>query len=180
MKQFLKRSTIILTGIAGSFLLVGCSGGGAPSGAASSQSAVRPDNEKYLLKAEPGGAQGVKDVRRDAKDGEEVVILGHIGGDAKPWVEGRAAFWIVDPSVKPCLADEGCPTPWDCCCHPKEELVKAMATVKIVDDQNQTVPIDARQLLGVKESQMIVAHGRAKRDEKGNLTVLAHRVFVRQ
>ena len=113
------------------------------------------------------------------KDGDEVVVVGHIGGDPNPWVEGRAAFWIVDPSIKPCPPGEGCKTPWDCCCLPKEDLLKAMATVKVVDDEGKTVPVDARKLLGVKESMTVVAHGIAKRDEKGNLTVLTDTLFVR-
>ena len=114
-----------------------------------------------------------------SEDGDAVVIVGHIGGDAKPWVDGRATFLIVDPSIKPCPSNEGCPTPWDCCCVPKEELVKVMATVKVVDGQGQTVPVDARALLGLKESQTVVARGKAKRDDKGNLTVLADGLFVR-
>ena len=121
----------------------------------------------------------VREVRATAKDGEDVIIVGHIGGDAKPWVEGRAAFWIVDPSVKPCPPNEGCPSPWDCCCVPKEELVKVVATVKIVDGQGQTVAVDARKLLGVRESQTVVVQGKAKRDDQGNLTVLTDHLFVR-
>jgi hypothetical protein len=160
-----------------SVLGAGCGQGGAPSG----PSGKGDGKEKYLLTKEPVGARGVKDVRQDAKDGDEVVILGRIGGDVNPWVEGRAVFWIIDPAVKSCkeTADDACPTPWDCCCTPKEELRRVMATVKVVDDKGQTVAVDARQLLGLKELQTVVVHGRARRDDKGNLTVLADGLFVR-
>ena len=133
------------------------------------------DGAKYLLAAEPAGAKPVKELRGDAKDGDEVVVVGRIGGTAKPWIDGRAGFTIVDLSFIPCNAKEGdtCSTPWDYCCDSKDELVKGMATVKVVDESGQSVPMDARQLLGVKELDTVVVRGRAKRDDQGNLTVLA-------
>ncbi len=123
----------------------------------------------------------MKEVRETAKEGDEVVMVGRIGGDVKPWVEGRAAFWVIDPSLKSCkeTEDDNCPTPWDYCCTPKDELRKVMATIKVIDGQGRTVAVDARQLLGLKELQTVVVRGKAKRDEQGNLTVLADGLFVR-
>jgi len=51
--------------------------------------------------------------------------------------------------------------------------------VKVVDATGKSVGTDARKLLGLKELLTVVVHGRAKRDEAGNLTVLADGVFVR-
>ena len=51
--------------------------------------------------------------------------------------------------------------------------------VKIVDASGKTVAMDAKKSLGLKELQTVVVRGRAKRDETGNLTVLADGVFVR-
>jgi hypothetical protein len=139
------------------------------------------DGDRYLLSEEPAGARGVKNVRERARDGDEVVVVGRIGGDARPWVEGRAAFWIVDPTLKSCKeTDDACPTPWDFCCTPRDEMREVMATVKIVDEKGQTVPVGAQKLLGLKELQTVVVHGRARRDDKGNLTVLADGLFVRR
>lgn len=174
-KQRIMSVACLLAGLIG----VGCGGGGSSTPVAA-HATDGIDKEKYLLQTEPAGAKSVKESRDSAKDGDEVVVVGHIGGDPKPWVEGRAAFWIVDSSIKPCPPGEGCPTPWDCCCVAKEDLLKAMATVKVVDDQGQTVLVDARKLLGVKESATVVVHGKAKRDDKGNLTVLTDKLFVRQ
>jgi hypothetical protein len=164
----------------GCLLVIGCGGKDSTSAPVAAQTGPNAAGKKYLLTAEPPEAKTVKEVRNEAKNGDLVVILGHIGGEKKPWVEGRAAFWIVDPSIKPCPPDENCPTPWDCCCTAREDIVKAMATIKIVDEQGQSLPVDARELLGVKESQMLVVRGRAKRDEQGNLVVLADGVFVRR
>lgn len=132
----------------------------------------------YRLAKEPSGAKEVKAARADAKSDDEITIVGRIGGDANPWVEGQAAFMLVDSSLKPCGADEGCPTPWDYCCG-TDDLPSSKAMVKIVDAGGKTVASDARKLLGIKELQTVVVHGRAKRDETGNLTVLADGVFVR-
>ena len=71
------------------------------------------DGSKYLLNSEPDDAMDVIKVRKEAKDDENIVIVGRIGGSENPWVEGRAAFSIVDPSLKPC--EDGCPKPWDYC-----------------------------------------------------------------
>ena len=57
---------------------------------------------EVLLKSQPADAQPVGDARKSAKDGAAVTILGRIGGDTNPWVEGRAAFTIVDPKLQPC------------------------------------------------------------------------------
>src|SRR5262245_54591637 len=175
MSKLTKWCPALLLGVA---LMAGCGGGGDPSGAGG-EPAANADGARYLLTNEPAGAKGVLEVRKQAGDGDAVAIVGRIGGDRKPWVEGRAAFWIVDPSLKPCSDDEGCPTPWDYCCEEKESLRRATATVKVVDAEGRTVPVDARKLLGLKELQTVVVKGRAKRDEKDNLTVLADGVYVR-
>ena len=39
--------------------------------------------------------------------------------------------------------------------------------------------MDARKLLGVKELSTVVIQGKATRDDQGNLTVAATKVFVR-
>ncbi|NQT41455.1 MAG: hypothetical protein HQ581_28460, partial [Planctomycetes bacterium] len=55
----------------------------------------------------------------------------------------------------------------------------ATALVKLVDDSGKVLATDARQLLQVKELQTVVVRGTAKRDQQGNLTVIADGIFVR-
>jgi hypothetical protein len=145
-----------------------------------SNHAPDPAVAAYLLPSEPTGAQGVLDARKEARDGEEVVVVGRVGGSANPMVEGKLAFTIVDPALKPCneKEDDGCKTPWDYCCDPPEELRKATALVKVVDDKGKTVATDAANL-GIKPTQILVVRGIAKRDEQGNLTVQAKGIFVK-
>lgn len=75
------------------------------------------DGSAYLLSQEPAGAAGVRTVRESAEDEDDVVVVGRIGGMVDPWVEGFAAFSIVDTEMKPCneLGDDACPKPWDYC-----------------------------------------------------------------
>jgi hypothetical protein len=122
----------------------------------------------------------VKAAKEAAKDQDEIVMVGRIGGDVNPWIEGQAAFLIVDSALKPCNEkdDDACPTPWDYCCD-VDDLPANKAMVKVVDAGGKTVATDARTLLGLKELQTVVVRGRAQRDEAGNLTVLADGVFVR-
>jgi hypothetical protein len=144
------------------------------------RSAPAASGAAYRLSAEPVGAQGVAEIRKSAKADENVVVVGRIGGDVKPWVEGMAAFLLTDTSMTPCSerAGDSCPTPWDYCCE-VDRLKDAKVMVKLVDQQGQIVKNDARQLLDIKELDTVVVRGRAQRDEAGNLTILADGVYRR-
>ena len=162
-------------------LAAGCTQQGNPSGSAADKHGA---NEKgqYLLTQEPAGAKGVKDVRKEAKDGDEVVVVGRIGGSVKPFVEGRVAFTMVDPSIKACSerAEDPCETPWDFCCEAKEDLAQATILVKLVDKEGKPVPEDAQKFLGLKPLQTLIVRGRAKRDAEGGSTaILADGLYVR-
>ena len=125
-------------------------------------------DSNYIADSEPAGAIPVGDV----------TLVGTIGGSPEPFVQGLAAFTIVDPKVPHCAPEEGCPQPWDYCC--KQDQVKDnIATVKIVDDSGSPVSSDARALLGVTELSTVVVEGTAKRDVQGNLSVAATKVIVR-
>ena len=132
----------------------------------------------FVLASEPAGAKDVDAVREQAKNKDDIVIVGRIGGP-KPWINGRAAFSIVDRSRTPCNEIEGdkCPTPWDYCCE--ADLPKSMAFVTFVDQNGKLIGTDARQMLHVKELQTVVIRGKAKRDSDGNLTVVATGIYLR-
>jgi len=112
------RKWISLAACVGLFVVSGC-GHDSPATTAplSSNPASAAEGSKYLLASKPAGGAGVIKVREVAKDQDEVVIVGRIGGSENPWVEGRAAFSIVDPSLKSCTecGSGDCPKPWDYC-----------------------------------------------------------------
>jgi hypothetical protein len=144
----------------------------------SQDEAVAVVSSDFLLTEEPSGAIDVLAARKDAKDQQDVVVVGRIGGRPNLWIEGTAAFPIVDRSLKPCNEIEGdtCATPWDYCCEP--ELPGATALVMLVDDAGETLKQDPREMLPVKELQTVVVQGKAKRDDADNLTILASKVYV--
>ncbi|OYP38308.1 MULTISPECIES: hypothetical protein [Rhodopirellula] len=132
----------------------------------------------YVVTEEPADAIPVG-IAKESVEGEQYLsLVGTIGGSAKPFVDGIAAFTIVDPKVPSCAGEEGCPTPWDYCCT-QNQVKDNIATVKIVDSEGVPVASDARGLLGVKELSTVVVSGTVKRDDTGNLSIAATQVFVK-
>jgi hypothetical protein len=134
---------------------------------------------KYLLNEEPTGAVGVSQVVASIDDGQPVVVKGHIGGANNPWIEGRAAFVILDTSkvVVGNGQDSGeqqiCLD--DCCAA---DRASCTTLVKLVDAGGKVVNTDARELLGVSANDLVVVRGKSNKDESGNVTILADAVYV--
>ncbi|EMI19880.1 signal peptide protein [Rhodopirellula maiorica SM1] len=145
---------------------------------AATQDGNAAEQSQFISATEPEGAMAVGDARQSVEDDQSVTLVGLIGGSSKPFVEGLAAFTIVDAKVPYCAPDEGCPTPWDYCCE-TNAVKDNIATVKVVDENGKPVASDARELLNVKELSTVVVQGTAKRDDQGNLTVAASKVYVR-
>ncbi len=158
---------------------VGC-GSQPPAPTATAHRVASAAGEQYRLAVEPEGVQSILQVREESKNGDDVVLVGRIGGDAQPWVEGRAAFSLVDLSARACSDIPGhvCSTPWDYC-QERDKLVKGKTLIKFVGEDGKPVATDARELLGVKELDTLVVQGKVQRDDSGNLTILASKVFVR-
>lgn len=184
MKRIIMFTLICLTA---SVVLVGCTRTTDPSSPKGKETHPKVDSKaadeakaKYLLASEPAGARNVIDVKKAAKDGDEVVVVGRIGGSVKPFT-GRAAFTIVDVKFKPCNEVEGdnCETPWDYCCDSPDELAKGTVLIKLVDAAGKTLSDDAKQLLDVKELQTVVVKGQARRDESNSISVVASGIFIK-
>lgn len=159
---------------------LGC--GNAPTPASSpSSTSVSVDPSRYKLAEEPDGAVGVIAARESAQDGAPLVLVGRIGGAANPWIDGRAAFTLLDPSMSVVSSGEDSGETElcldDCCAT---ERLSCTTLVKVVDGQGKLVPVDSRQLLGLKESDMVVVSGTAKKDKTGNFVMLATGVYVRK
>ncbi len=174
----MQRLTLLLTIVALFAFFAGCSQRQQTSDP--SPSATPSSGTQYLQTEEPQNAKDVIAVREAAQDGDPVVVVGRIGGSEDPWVEGAAAFSIVDLSLEACSDMEGdnCKTPWDYCCQ-TDLLPKATVLVKLADNSGNLVNTDSRELLRVEELDTVVVNGTAKRDDAGNLTVLANKIYVR-
>ena len=137
------------------------------------------DGTPYLLTSQPADPLEVKELLGQAKDGDEVMVIGRIGGEKDPWVEGLAMFNLVDSSLVPCneIPGDKCPFPWDYCCA--RDLATSRTLVEVVDKNGVTVPEDARRLLNVTELQTVVVKGTARKDGDGNVTLIATEIFVK-
>lgn len=151
-----------------------------PISSTESPTTTNVDGSKFILSEEPEAACDVLKAREEAKDGEDIVIVGRIGGSSDPWIDGLAAFSIVDRSATPCneISGDKCPVPWDYCCEP--DLASKTTLVKFTGEDGRPLTAGAKDLFEVKELDTVVIKGKAKRDDAGNLTILASGMFVRR
>lgn len=170
------------TGLLGvvALTLVAVSGCGQSVKATSDRSLSTVDKSKYVLAEEPGDAVGVIVAREETEDQDEIVLLGRIGGRENPWIEGRAAFMVIDASMTVVAdgdeSDEGEICLDDCCAS---LLKDSTMLVKVVNGQGRTLAIDARELLSVNENDIVVVKGKVERDEDRH-SVVATGVYVRK
>lgn len=166
------RYAIFMLGVfVASFAATGCMDSSASGPLATSPA-------KHQLSSEPAGALEVLDAKDQAKDGEPIVVIGRIGGGLEPWIDGRAAFLLVDTRILPSCEEgeqckEGCP---DC----SREMLAASTMVKFLGDDGKVLPVDARTLLGVKEQETVVIRGIASRDKAGNVSIAADGIYFRR
>lgn len=132
--------------------------------------------DPHLIAAvEPVDPLSVNAARQSAEHDQAIRIEGRIGGAPQPFVNGLAAFTMVDFSIPDCCGEE-CTTPE---CSPAE-LAQNIVTVKFVDQHKKTLAVDARELLNLKDKDAVVVDGHVQRDPHGNFTVLADKIFIRR
>lgn len=125
----------------------------------------------------PPSALSVLDLRNSVADGAEVVVTGR----AKDFVATRAVFTIADMSLKSC-ADKGdkmdCDTPWDYCCADPKALAAGTAAIE-VREGTEIASGTAQGWNGLDHLKQVVVHGKLRKDDKGNLAVVADGIFVK-
>lgn len=125
----------------------------------------------------PADAQPVDAVRGSTTVGAKVVLRGLIGGRAKPFVSGRAMFVVVDPGLEPCPPEEGCATPWDCCCSPSDVIAAHSATVQVAGADGAPLAHDLDGVHDLRPGAMVVVAG-VVRATDGGLLVDASAIHV--
>ncbi|HRQ72019.1 MAG TPA: hypothetical protein PLU35_03230 [Phycisphaerales bacterium] len=169
MRQFTALTIIAL--LAGS--LAGCG----KSGTSSTGTQAPSTPPTWLLTAQPADALSVSDAKKQAAEGQTIVVRGRIGGRKSPISADSPVFVIVDLSLPHCGEDpdDKCPTPWDYCCEPKSDLAAQSATVQIVDAGGNTVPAIGGSLKPLDEVIVVGAVG--ARPTEGVLTIRATGVY---
>jgi len=170
--------------------ITGCGGGGssdaggetqANNGRAASTSANQAELPADLFVAEaPAKAPTLLDAKSAAAVGDEIAFEARIGGRPEPFTESAAVFLVADRAILTCdeRHGDGCPTPWDFCCEPKDNLLKNMATVQIVDADGRPLRGSAKGSGGLEPQAKIVVVGTVAQIDGPSFVVNATRIYV--
>lgn len=172
--------------ILGTGILAGCSGdGGAdtaanaaatspPAPSAVGQPAIPPN---LFASAPFEGTASLSDVKQTASEGDTVTFLGKIGGRVDPFTDGRAVFLVADEILHFCV-DDGCPTPWDACCTPREDIVRLSATVQVTGPDGKPLPISLNGRSGLEPGANIQVRGILSQKGEGFTVIDAESIYV--
>jgi len=123
----------------------------------------------------------------------EVTLVGQIGGMPNvwpdlhpnfPWYQGQASFFLVDKKVAAMFAEHakqhgGSTANCSFCQSLAAKNANAIAVINLVDERGEIIRMDTRELLGLKENQTVVIHGKARLLGGSMLVVDADGVYTR-
>jgi hypothetical protein len=153
-------------------LACACSAETTPPSAASS---VLP--QALALKVAPAPAWSVTEARAKAADGSEVILTGR----AKDFADASTVFTLADMSLKSCADTEDemqCTTPWDYCCEDRKLLAEGVVTIELLNGDKPGAG-SAKGWNNLDHLREVTVRGTFKKDEQGNITVLANGLFVK-
>lgn len=130
----MRTGLILCTALIVAFL-AGCGDSAKPAGTTGGA------DTSWLLAAMPEGAVPVSAAKKTAREGDEVVIRGRIGGRRDPMSTDVAIFVMMDPAVPHCKVD-ACKAPWDYCCETPESITANSATVQLVGSTGKPLSVD--------------------------------------
>ncbi|GMU20805.1 MAG: hypothetical protein AMXMBFR13_09010 [Phycisphaerae bacterium] len=136
-----------------------------------------------ILAESPPQAKNVVEAKKEAQIGEEVVVRGRIGGRGEPFVENRAIFQLVDSSLPTCADNpgDGCKTPWDYCCEPKDQITAKSMTVQIVGADGKPLRTNLKGQGGLVPMAKVVIRGKVEqKPDENTMTVRADGIYVEQ
>ena len=143
--------------------------------------------QQLMLAEEPAGAASIADTRdrfqAEQQPEHDVVVMGRINaGDFEPWADGQASFLLAEalPASDHAATPGHDPATCPFCRRRAEKAGNATARVQFRDAKGEILPIDARELLGVKKDQVVVVRGKGHVDKLGVLVVSATGIHVRR
>jgi hypothetical protein len=142
---------------------------------------------QLMLADEPAGAAGIAEARdgmtTDPQSEHDVLIVGRIfAGEFEPWADGQASFLLAEalPETEHAATPGHDPATCPFCRRRAEKADSATALVQFRDANGKVLMIDARELLGVEEDQVVVVRGKGHVDRLGVLVVSATGIHVRR
>lgn len=186
--KFLKSSQFVSSMVLAGLLLTGCGGGGAEDTDANTNTARDAAPTTAAIPASlfttetPADVKSLLDAKTNASVGDEVTFAARIGGRVEPFTGSSAVFLVADEAIKTCTErhGDGCPTPWDFCCEPKDNLMKNMATVQIVDADGKPLAGSAKGLHGLDPEATIIVTGSVVTVDGPTFVVNATRIHVKE
>lgn len=135
--------------------------------------------ESFFVAVAPPLPKAVSEVVATAKDGDPVVVTGRVGGAKKVFVDGFAAFTIVDAKLPPCGEGkmDDCKTPWDYCCDSPDTIAANALSVELVTD-GKLLKANPRGFHGLDVLKTVTVQGKVAKDSAGNVRVLATGLHV--
>ena len=131
--------------------------------------------DTYWLPEAPKEAVSVSEARAQSASSATVTVHGRVGD----FVASRAQFQLVDEHYQPCNSKPGdtCPTPWDFCCVPPDELARA---VIVVEFRAGAVPSTANLVgfHGFDHLASAIVTGHLEKDAAGNVVLVASGLHV--
>ncbi len=137
--------------------------------------------DSLFLKESPTTASNVGELKKYAKEGDEVVLRGQIGGQAKDvFNASRATFMVADMKLKPCnkIPGDTCETPWDFCCVPVNEKAANIALVQVVDAKGKLLKSTLKGVNGLDNLSVVVVKGKVSKVDGANMIVNATGIYL--
>ena len=170
MKRFALASALSTLAIT-LLVVAGCDRGDTVSKAPENAATPAALPTGMVVDTAPPGAKGVIELKGSAKDGDEVVVRGVVGGTEDPVAANQAIVTLVDAGVTTCDKMEGdtCKTPWDACCE--KDLPAKTATVQVVGADGKPLK-GSLAAAGVKPLKQLVVAGKARVPADGKALVI--------
>lgn len=130
----------------------------------------------FFLRDAPANFISVGEARKVGQVGRPVVVRGRIGGLAKPIADRHAIFVISDHRLP--LCQEGCASPWDYCCTPREQIRDKVATVQVVDINGRPLKVSLDGVNGLKPASDVIVLGTVAQKGKNFMIVNAKSIHV--
>jgi hypothetical protein len=162
----------------------GRDGSGPPKPASPSSGApaamALPDG--LVERGEPAGTHAAA-CKASARTGEEVTVLGRIGGSRRPFGAEAAVFTIVDPALRSCkdMGDhDHCRTPWDYCCEDRDAMKRGMVTIEVTDADGNPLPLGLEGVSGLEPLATVAVTGTVVEwNDSGAMVVRARRIVLK-
>ncbi len=138
--------------------------------------------EQFLSERPMGDERPIPEIRKALNSGEIksdspfTVRVRINAGELHPFVSGEARFLVTDATGHD--GDES-HNPHECpfC---RRDIKSMMAMVEFTDSDGRVISIDARELFGVGEFQLLVLEGTGHVDEEDILVISARRMSVQR